>query len=575
MSTGLVRRSWRNSILVFLLSTLLVLALYGDILQGWWCGDDPQILKHALSYSPWEYFTVPAAWRALIPYSLTPWLTFTYDIDQMLFGFNPIGYYAHNLLIIVLCACLVHQIARQWVDDLYAAGAAVFFLVGSPVMAASQQLMVRHYVEGLFFYLLALLLIIRALRKGADRTVWLAGFAFAIAATAKELYLPLGFIPFLLPMGSLKQRLKTAWPMLLVMLLYVPWRWYMLGDVIGGYTPSGDFKWGDLMAIGHQFAIIPGLVFFTQPWFGVTVFGIVICLILIWHYADKRVLALLFILPVLLFMPLIPLVRYPGLGASSERYFIAIWTTIVLTAVLVLGSLVKGRAAWFRLCTFMVAILLGISVWSKTRQVLFHIRSNSQEQYVQGRALVTSDSHDILYLTPVVPSWYIKGLLDLRKQMGQPSPPPFVVADELNLSETPVTGRRLLRYEQAKKAMVDCTSQVPEMLLDWRKKVRPAPLTAAVEFDAATKVIRWLLGPYEKGTYTYLSDMGQQQITSRGVLRMEKKPEGSLRFRYDSPEGWIAYTPSLHLVSDGGRRYGVAWSGTETVGIRGEGVEVK
>jgi hypothetical protein len=53
--------------------------------------------------------------------------------------------------------------------------------VGSPIAVVSQQLMVRHYTEGLLFYLLTLWLVMRGLRSGQIRYGSFAGMTYAIA----------------------------------------------------------------------------------------------------------------------------------------------------------------------------------------------------------------------------------------------------------------------------------------------------------------------------------------------------------------------------------------------------------
>lgn len=304
--SGEGRRSLSFALCCFSACALLTLLLYGSAISGWWCCDDPQILKHALRYTPWEYFTVPAAWRALIPYSLTPWLSLVYDLDHALFGLNPLTFYAHNLLTITLCAFLIYCIARQWADHWYACGGALLFLAGSPIMTAAYQLMVRHYIEGLFFYLLALWLSMQALRKDVRwptlRAV-MAGIAFVVAITAKEIYVPLGIVPFLLPLGSFRQRFRAAWPLLLVMALYVPWRWYMLGDVVGGYTPAGELGSSDLLAALGQFAKLPELLL-AWPWLGGAGLILLIGLFLKRRCTGWTALPLT-LLPVLLLVPLV------------------------------------------------------------------------------------------------------------------------------------------------------------------------------------------------------------------------------------------------------------------------------
>lgn len=538
----------------------LTLLLYGTALSGWWCCDDPQILKHALNYAPWEYFGVPEAWRKLIPYSLTPWLSFANDLDNSLFGTHPAGYYAHNLLMITLCAQMTYLVARQWTGRWYAFGGAVLLLVGSPVMTASYQLMVRHYIEGLFFYLVALWLFIRGLRGENRRLpVWLAGIPFAIAVTAKEIYLPLGIVPFLLPLGSFRQRLRTAWPLLLVMILYIPWRRYMLGDIVGGYTPAGELGRSDLLAALAQFAKAPELLL-SWPWLGAG--GLLALAGLLVHMMRNRWSLLpLILLPVLLLAPLVPLARQPGIGSGSDRYFIAVWAALALGSAVVSGLVATGRGIGIRLFSSTVMLTLIVSAWCHARQIQAAMIPSLKEQAAQGKALVTAAERDTIYLTPAVAPWYISGIIDLQRELGRNiQTPPCTASDEIDLSEGFSAGRRIVRYDQATQKMVDITGQIPHLLEEWRKKVRLAPLTVTMEFDADKKIMQWQLGPNEKGTYTMLPDYGRQPLPAKGILRMENPPLGvSCRFRYDSPDGWVAYTPQLRFVAERAGRYRLHW----------------
>jgi len=557
--TGLDRRSLSPAFWCLISCVLLTFLLYGSALTGWWCCDDPQILKHALRYAPWEYFAVPEAWRQLIPYSLTPWLSFTYDFDNTLFGSHPAGYYAHNLLMIAFCAHMVYLIARQWVDHWHALGGAMLLLAGSPIMTASYQLMVRHYIEGLFFYLVALWLIIRGLRAENRRWMWLAGAAFAIAVTAKEIYVPLGIVPFLLPLGSFKQRFKTAWPLLLVMVVYVPWRWYMLGDVVGGYTPATELGRGDVAAAVAQFAKVPELLLM-WPWLGGAGLLLLVAL-LVKRKCNGWALLLLPLLLVLLLVPLVPLARQPGIGAGSDRYFIALWAALALGAAVVSGLVATGRGIGIRLFSSAVVVVLIISAWCHARQVQSAMIPWLKEQSVQGRALVMAEEQDVIYLTPAVAPWYISGIIDLRRELGRHmQTPPRTASDEIDLNESLLTDRRVVRYDHATQKMVDMTPQIPQQQEGWRKKVRPAPLAVTMEFNAVTKIMQWQLGPYESGNYTMLPDCGRQPLPAKGTLRMENPILNvSYRFRYDSPDGWIAYTPPLRFVSDGAHHYRLHW----------------
>lgn len=538
---------------------VLTFALYHSVLTSWWCCDDPQILKHALSYSPWEYFSEPKAWRALVPYSLTPWLSLTYDLDHTLFGLNSVGYYAHNLLTISLCAWLICLIARRWVSNWYAFGGGLLFLLGAPVVVASHQLMVRHYLEGLLFFLLACWLLLRAFQEENSPSGWWAGIAFAVAVSAKEIYLPLGLVLFVLPINSLRQRLRVGWPLLLVMLLYVPWRWYMLGDPVGGYTPAAALGWSDLISALTQFGAIPGLLL-SQPWPPLA--GLLLCAVLLTQRIRCAWLPLVFLtLLVLLLAPLIPLARQPGIGAGSERYFIALWAALALGATLLAGATAAGRGLHMHFFSCLVLVLLGGFAWQQSDQVRAALLPSLQEQSMQGKALISAGERDIIYLTPGVASWYVSGIIDLQQELGRSLPSPRAVSDEIDLVSQPLVGQRILRYDQANGRMADITQQIPRLVSDWQQRIQPRPLSIMMEFDSIAKNLRWQLGPYQHGSYTLLSGMGSHRLPTQGTLRMEKLPEQTFRFRYDDPEGWSAYTPALRFVTSPQRTHRLTMQG--------------
>ena len=72
----------------------------------------------------------------------------------------------------------------------------------------------------------------------------------------------------------------------------------------------------------------------------------------------------------------------------------------------------------------------------------------------------------------------------------------------------------------------------------------------SVEFDYADGVVSWQLGPYEKGQYSIITygDSGAKMIIpARGFRRKEIIDPLLFRVRYDSPEGWITYSPLMQF----------------------------
>ncbi|NBY22077.1 MAG: hypothetical protein EBQ73_04315 [Gammaproteobacteria bacterium] len=195
-----------------LILALLIGLLYRSVLDQWWMFDDTQILKHAVAFAPVDYFFSPTAWRSYVIFSLTPWLTLVYDLDLSLFGFSPKGFYAHNLLTLLACAILLYELLRPLTDRLFAGLGASLFLLGTPTAVAVEQLMVRHYLEGLLLFFLGFSCYLRSIRRQSWLWSLLSGLFFALAFSAKEIYVPMALAPLFLPLFHWRQRVLFAVP---------------------------------------------------------------------------------------------------------------------------------------------------------------------------------------------------------------------------------------------------------------------------------------------------------------------------------------------------------------------------
>jgi hypothetical protein len=561
----LLRRFIAHPFAALLLLGLATLALYGGSLRLWWCFDDPAILLHAHTYSPLEYFLIPKAWQALIPYSLQPWLSLSYDLDLSLFGFRPGGFFAHHLLALALCAWCLQRILVGWVGPGWALCGALLFLVGSPLAIGAQQLMVRHYVEGLLFYLLALWLVLRRLRGGHASNSWLAGLAFAVAASAKEVFLPMGLLPFVLPLGSLRQRLQAAWPWLVVMALYVPWRFYMLGELVGGYVPQGGLAGLDLMQVLRAFAQVPGMLW---AWPAVAFAGVAVVVVVAGSRLVKNQLGATALwalpLPVLLLAPLLPLVRFPGLGAGSERYFMVPWTVLAALSALALGlawrDALHSALRWLLVAAY--AALL-VPAWQAARMASAPLAPLQAAHKAVGMAVVHGRAQDLILGTPGVSTWFIQGLLDLRQPMGQPGAAPRLASDESDLVGVDLAGMRVLRYDPAAKAVRDVTNQQARQQAAWRQRLRgEVTLSVFTEYDTRLHALRWQLASSAPGSYAFLSVGSALPLPAQGAIRRDTQPAGCFRIRLETADGGLVYSPLLQWPAVGGPGNAVvAWQG--------------
>lgn len=591
-------RSGRADVLTLaafgLLYALVVVFGFGGW-RGEWCCDDTQILAHALHFEPWRYFADPIAWRALVPFSLTPWLSLSYRVDLGLFGLAPAGFYLHHRLALAGCATLIHALLWRRSGHAVAAAAALLFLAGVPVAQASALLMVRHYVEGLLALLLCLGLVQQQAQQPRAWRAWLVGLSFALAASAKEIYLPLGLTTLLLAHGSPRQRLHTTAPVLLVMLLYVPWRLYMLGDLLGGYTPAGELSAAHLLTSAWQAgAALPALLL-GRPQPALAAIAVLVLALFVAgakpfatsaHQAAQqaaqsrgatllcRVATVLAILALLL-LPLLPLTVYPGLGRGSERYFFAPWAAL---AIAVGCAALPLQRRWPRAGPALVvatATVLALSAWPLARQSLRETAAMQREFGAHFEALTLGGADDVVIVAPSVAAWFVTGALALRPALGRSDTVPGVAVDDAELLGLIDRKGRMLHYDVALGRMTDARAAVQARLAAWRQHLRPRPMSVVMSYDGPARVLRWQLraptqtqaqapsaGGAARGRFSLIG--GGQRLDvpmPEGALRMEQALPACFRIRHDDADGSIAYTPWLRLAMTHDRRSTLRWSG--------------
>lgn len=553
----------------FIFIALVTLFLHYGALGLWWCCDDTQILKHATNFTPLQYFAVPGAWQALNNASLTPWLSFVYDIDLALFGYEPLGFYAHNLLTIMGCAWLIYLLVRHWVSPSWGLVAAFLFLVGVPSTVAAQQLMTRHYVEGLFFYLLALWLFLRAFSSHRLLFGLLAGAAFAVAASAKEVYLPLGFLVLILPVGSWRQRLLAALPIWGAMLLYVPWRWYMLGDAVGGYTPVKAFSFNDLVMALGALSSVPKLLW-ASPREALLACGGLL-LLFAWclrsHFFGMA--WRLFLVLVLLAVPLVPLVKSAGL--IEARFYIAAWAVfavlISLLAGLVAESAAKAGNRWIALAPLGLLMLVAWPAWQASRLALTANTVMHASYRAQGEVLVGATDAPVLFASPEISPWFLSGLVELRPAMGEDGPPARIIYDESQLMDDPPGERRVLRYSPETRGMRDMGPHLQDVLQPWHARLRKTELSVRFEFDPQLQALVWQGSGVGVGKMmTAIVPGSAYPVPLQGSFRVAVNPfsaMGCIRFRFEMADAGISYSPALQLPEQpaGDGVYRLVWSG--------------
>lgn len=559
MSPSTLDRPWgRRDAWACAALALLGLSYAALVHDAFWRGDDPTLLRHALDSAGLRAFHDAAHWQALSPSNLTPWVTQSLRIDALLAGPDPRFFHFRQVLSLVAVLLAGLALARPWLGPWGAAAAMAVFAAGAPTASVVQQVMTRHYLEGLLFALLAMLAHRQALcavtRSGRTGAALLAGALYALACTAKEVYVPLVLVALVWPAPATPAvRAMACAPWLGVAAVYVLWRQAMLPSMVGGYGSLAALASVDGAAAAlRALASVPRLLLGDWAPAGAWVAG---GLALAWAaglVAALRVrwatrlpaLALGTTVVLAVVGPLLPLVRYPGLTAP-DRYLFMPWFVLVMAgawAVARAGGRVWGRAMpLLALATAALGVLQTVDVQRRTLGPwlgAFDVQGRQLQQapsthtLVPGRALLQT-------------YWYVNDLCGLRATTGGGECPQVLVPGLP--PGRPVT--TLSVFDDASGAWRDA-SEPPAL-----REATLARITAAdtsrplqVEMSLEAGWIRWRFdaGPPAVPIAWFVAspEIGRFPVPAEGALRMVR-PELTVQVQGESTGGLRTVSPML------------------------------
>lgn len=209
-------------------------------------GDDAFLMKLAARHNTFELlFKGPA--RSISQNNFMPLLGITFRIDHLLFGLNFTGRNLHSLFWLIAVGYLGHLLLRRLgLKPWTALAGGVALMVSPAVVSVAGHFSNRHYLFGLAYALLSLIMIIQW-RTQARPWMFRAavGFYF-LALCSKEIYAPLLVVAGFMVWQSGADVAKTLRAYTAAFGLYLILRWIMLGSVVGGYTRH--IEWGRMFA---------------------------------------------------------------------------------------------------------------------------------------------------------------------------------------------------------------------------------------------------------------------------------------------------------------------------------------
>jgi hypothetical protein len=550
---------------VFLAGALAALAwaVYHRATSLWLTYDDFFHLHYLYTTTPAQYLLVPEVWQRLPFKMITPLLFLSFDLDLALAGgLDAHAFFLHQLVSFALCVAAFYGVLRLWLPRSWAALGAVLFLIGPPITGAAPLLMVRHYLETTLLGLLAVAAWVIAVRRGG-RGGWqsaalsIVSALLALAAMlAKEIAVPLPLFLPLLPEGTLRQRLRLAVPHAIALAVYLAYRIYMLGTLGGGYGFVAGLA--DLPRLAFE---LPGKMaaqlegepsFASRAMLAALLAGSVMVLL---RGRGARVRlgfgALAALLPIL-----------PVSTEMVPRYAIPAW--IVLAVAFPFGVRVLaeqgGAARLAGIGLALIALAGTLAVHLDVREETF---ARLERISAENRAFLGFRPGDYLR-HPLGPPASMGELTWIRENVLHRGTGGGWFYDDLFLCRHAAEVRRLWSYDPVARRVEDVTATAPALRRRYCAAIRwRAPLSLEIQASGTggPSELFWTLGPYRDGRYTFL--MGGEgthavDMPASGGFRLKKLSRIDLRVRYESPAGWVTYSPELILDFDRARSF--RWS---------------
>jgi hypothetical protein len=537
---------------------LLVLAvlLNMGVLSAGWRWDDPSIFLHAHQFSIIQDVLDPSVWQQFSPANLTPLLILSLEIDLILAGLSPWFFYLHQLMLLAAAAFLLFVLLRLWCDTRFAIAGAILFLCGLPVMTVAEQLMTRHYAEGLVLALISIYGVVRYLRTGSLAGLVLAILSYALAVTAKEVYVPLPALLLCLPESTWRKRLLASAPFFGVLAVYALWRSWMLPSLTGGYVDSASyFSVAFIQQVIATYLSFPRLLsggawpLFLTGYLGLLGFYVwkkraaVVssgsAVATVWPLFSVLVAALVL-------APLAPLVQSPGI-VQADRYLFALWAALSFSMAFFAGRFADRQSSRWSLPLLGGLVMLSLLHALPERQAMAAV---GQAFDVQGEFIWQQDDTVAYQPSPeVLPVlWFVSGLADLKSGISNGTSP-VVVVDDLYLAKA--QGKPLFAYDPQCNCMRDQSADAELRRQQLTASLRAqAPLS--VRFEYRQRTVNWQFGPYTDGSYQLVSDrIGVIPAPPQGQMRALLAEDAGFYVRYQSPEGWQSYSEEFRIQHDG------------------------
>lgn len=530
---------------VFFIAVLIAF-LYGPLANAWFLGDDTQWMWFSAVNPVWKIFFDSDTYLYINDANFTPMLGLSFKTDWFLFRMNPLGYNMHSLLALFASAVVFYLFLRLYAGRIVALSASLLFIVNPATAAVTSNFSIRHYMIGMFWALLSLYMHERASRE--QKTVfWIISVcSYLVASISKEVYLLLPAFMFLITEGNISQRLRKTFPFWAVLMLYLPWRWYMLGSSMGGYYFL-DWTIKGVMTNAFLAVTLPVKYIYGDYWYIFVVFCVLISVLVIIRKGGlKKYLTALCMYGISL-APVVPVMAiFLMSGPSGGRYAFFITTFLIVTVTATRALFEESRMLKISIALLFLFSLFAFYGQAVTiRDAFISDRENSRAEtalFLQNREFM--EGH--------YPVWFHDGLRRLyRSFYGKEISTRVYFENSLKFHDP-----ELIKKVKGKAA---------SPYIEKQKKFEEGPLDIDLRLNGRT--VTWEIGPENIHFFSLLLRKENEffylyppvKNTGKHTFAKDFADDEAVYFRifYVLPDGREVVSPEmrLHIPGDEGFHY--------------------
>lgn len=549
-----------KDIYLALAAALLGSLFYIKIIYGYWHYDDPTALEYAITHPILDMFFIPSEWRPYSASNFTPIGTMFFKLNYILFDLNQKAFYLSQLIIIFTTLTSLYMLCRKFMDNISSTIFILIFSTGVPFFNVAENLMTNHYLIGLLFSCMAINIYTSEIIKNKGIKLFLASLLYLFACLSKEIFVLLPILIFSIPYSDTKAKRFLIFGLLSTFLLYLSWRFYMLGTILGSSTSAYDRSFNFTLIENFLHSILQFNSFlFGKLWpIAAIIFFYAIAYSIIklknfWKILIGASLAAL--------IPIIPLTNNPGIY-SSPRYIMIPWLLFSLSIAFYFSAsrslnkksqaseLTLKNKGWKKISqiTPFIILLLFILISISSHINFRSLQDNSYHEFESQGLFVNTKNSNFSYIpSPVLLGnfWYLNSLCNIKKMHGL-GECPLPIIPGMPLEHEP---EKIFAYDARTQSMTDVSFIKNQLIEDAKLIDMHAPLSA--KLSRRDGQIFWEFGPYTEGQYFVVSpELGRLSMSASGSIATETRSY-IFYVQYLAPTGILTSSPRLQLPAEG------------------------